>query len=122
MPQIPVETRWNSWIDCLESYVKNHPLYLEIRGELPGFAADVGKLIDNIGLKREVATLLDKMKILSVSLDKLQSDTCTLSEAFGVWDSLMRNVELAAYQGRIKKRMEDAIEPFFILARMTDNR
>ena len=39
----------------------DHPLYQEIGGELPGFAADVGKLIDNIGLKREVATLLEKI-------------------------------------------------------------
>ena len=122
MPQIPVETRWNSWIDCLESYVQNHTIYLEIRGEKPDFDKDVGRLIDNIGLKREAGTLLDKMKIFSISLDKLQSDNCSLSDAFCVWDSLLRNADLVAYRGKIKKRMEDAMEPFFILARMTDNR
>ena len=53
MPQIPVKTHWNSWIDCLESYFQNHTIYIEIRGEKPDFDNDVGRLIDNIGLKRE---------------------------------------------------------------------
>ena len=53
MPQIPVKTHWNSWIDCLESYIQNHTISLEIRGEKPDFDNDVGRLIDNIGLKRE---------------------------------------------------------------------
>ena len=34
MPQIPNDTRWNSEVDCLESFKDNHNIFMEIRAEL----------------------------------------------------------------------------------------
>lgn len=32
MPQLPNDTRWNSQVDCVESYVANYNIYLNTRG------------------------------------------------------------------------------------------
>jgi hypothetical protein len=123
MPQLPNETRWNSQVACLETYKKNHHLYLEIRGEkMDEIPANIGKIIDNIGLLREANHLLDQMKIFGSSLDTLQGDSCHLSDAVHIWLSLLKNPELSTYRVAIKKRFEEAIEPFHILAYMTDHR
>jgi hypothetical protein len=123
MPQLPNETRWNSQVACLETYKKNHHIYLEIRGEkMDEIPASIGKIIDNIGLLREANHLLDQIKIFGSSLDALQSDCCHLSDAVHIWLSLMKNPELSTYQEAVKKRFKDAVQPFHILAYMTDHR
>ncbi len=44
MPQLPNETCWNSQVACLETYKRNHNLYMEIRGEkMPEFHQTLGK-------------------------------------------------------------------------------
>jgi hypothetical protein len=61
------------------------------------------------------------MKIFGTALDKMQSDSCHLSDAVHIWYSLMKDPELSSYYEPIKKRFEDAVQPFHILAYMTDH-
>ena len=122
VPVIPCQTRWNGKIDTLESYIENHSLYLEIRDEDSEIPNDVAKVIDNLSLKRKAQQTLDDMKKIAVALDKLQSDSCSLSDAFDIWNSLLIDPELASYKRAIKKRYDEAVEPFFILANLTDHR
>lgn len=47
MPQLPSETRWNSQLDCVKSYLNNPALYMEIRDEhLEDTDENIGNLID----------------------------------------------------------------------------
>jgi len=72
MPQIPNDTRWNSQIVALETYQENYPRYLEIHNENVGSVpTNIGKIIDNVGIKREASNLLHQMKQFSCSLDKV---------------------------------------------------
>lgn len=71
MPQLPNETRWNSQVACVETYVSNYNIYLEIRGEheilIP---ANIGKIIDNVGIYREAQNLLSQLKLFGNALDQ----------------------------------------------------
>jgi hypothetical protein len=94
----------------------------ERKWKMDEIPANIGKIIDNIGLLREANHLLDQMKIFGSSLDTLQGDSCHLSDAVHIWLSLLKNPELSTYRVAIKKRFEEAIGPFHILAYMTDHR
>jgi len=72
MPQLPNETRWNSQLDCIESYLKNHSTYMEIRGEhMEDINENIGKLIDNVAIKREAMNLQSQLQIIGTALDKV---------------------------------------------------
>ena len=125
MPQIPNETRWKSKEITLETYIDNHAIYMEISEEVANdrsIPSDVTKIIDNVSFKRKASACLQQMKNFSVALDKLQSDSCYLSDAVKVWYSLLRNPDLSQHKKAVKKRFNEAVEPFFFLAYMTDHR
>ena len=123
MPQLPNETRWNSQVACIETYQKNYNFYVEIyREKMEDFPANIGRIIEKIAIKREASHLLSQMKKLGVALDKMQSDSCHLSDAVHIWYSLIKDEELSIYYDAIKKRFQDAVQPFHILAYITDHR
>ncbi|XP_065684897.1 uncharacterized protein LOC124809933 isoform X2 [Hydra vulgaris] len=121
MPQLPNDTRWNSQLDCLQTYISNHSLYVDIRGEhMESIDPSIGSLIDNLSIQREAINLYAQLKIVGVALDKLQADTTTLSEAVEIWQSLIHNEKLALYKDDILKRFKKAIVPCHFLANLTD--
>lgn len=72
MPQLPNETRWNAQVDCVESYVANYNIYLEIRGQQDqSFPANIGQIIDNVGIYREAQHLMTQLKHFGTALDKV---------------------------------------------------
>jgi len=71
MPQIPNETRWNSQITCVESYISNHQIYLQIRGENEDVPNEIGNIIDNIGLLRDAQHLLKQLNVFGDALNKV---------------------------------------------------
>ncbi|XP_065682447.1 uncharacterized protein LOC105843930 [Hydra vulgaris] len=71
MPQLPNDTRWNSQLDCLQTYISNHSLYVDIRGEhMESIDPSIGSLIDNPSIQREAINLYAQLKIVGVALDK----------------------------------------------------
>lgn len=60
------------------------------------------------------------MKVVSCALNKLQSDSTKLSNAVEIWMDLKESPELLPYRGVIKKRMDEAVTPFHLLANMLD--
>ncbi|XP_065684997.1 uncharacterized protein LOC124807724 [Hydra vulgaris] len=121
MPQLPNDTHWNSQLDCLQTYISNHSLYVDIRGEhMESIDPSIGSLIDNLSIQREAINLYAQLKIVGVALDKLQADDTTLSEAVEIWQSLIHNEKLALYKDDILKRFKKAIVPCHFLANLTD--
>ena len=86
------------------------------------FPANIGRIIEKIAIKREAGRLLSQMKKLGIAVDKMQSDSCHLSDAVHIWYSLIKDEELSIYYDAIKKRFQDAVQPFHILAYITDHR
>ncbi|XP_065683992.1 uncharacterized protein LOC124814024 [Hydra vulgaris] len=65
MPQLPNDTRWNSQLDCLQTYISNHSLYVDIRVEhMESIDPSIGSLIDNLSIQREAINLYAQLKIL----------------------------------------------------------
>ena len=53
----------------------------------------IGKKVRNICIKRNTEDYLRRMKPIAVALDKVQSDSCKLSEAVEVWKTLEQEME-----------------------------
>ena len=72
MPQLPNDTRWNSQLDCIKTYISNHSLYVDIRGEhMESIDPSIGRLIDNLSIQREAINLQAQLKITGAALDKV---------------------------------------------------
>ena len=84
-------------------------------------SANIGLLIDNIGLYREAGNFLEQMKTLGTPEDKMQGDSCYLYDAVHIWYSLMKNSYLACHHDAIKRRFGAATQPLHFLACMTDH-
>ena len=121
MPQLPNEICWNSQVAYLETYKRNYNIYSEIWGEnMKKIPTNIGLLIDKIGLYRETSNFFEKMMTFVAALDKMQGDSCHLSDAVHIWYSLLKNNDLAHHDA-IKKRFGAAKQPFHFLAYMTDH-
>ncbi|CAH0561717.1 unnamed protein product [Brassicogethes aeneus] len=98
MPQIPNETRWNSYEDCLKTFISNYHLYNQIRSEhLEDFKsyANINAILNNVALYSEAVELEKQLSILSTSLDKMQSDQSFLTDAVVCWNNLLSNENFA---------------------------
>lgn len=95
MPQLPNDTRWNTVVDCLTTFIKNYHRYVNVKSvtlqngeDMP---VNISRAVDNIGLLREAQNYLNHMKIFARALDEFQSDTCHLSDAVRTWNSLLQD-------------------------------
>ncbi|RXG61508.1 hypothetical protein Avbf_08960 [Armadillidium vulgare] len=80
----------------------------------------ITNILSNPSLYREAQHLQKQVDVVSKALDKLQSDTATLSIAVNEWLVLLESEVLDPYKANIRKRMEEATEPFFFVANMMD--
>ena len=53
----------------------------------------IAKKVRDINIKRNAEDYLRSMKPITVALDKVQSDSCKLSEAVEVWKTLEREMD-----------------------------
>ncbi|XP_039313531.1 uncharacterized protein LOC120356871 isoform X1 [Solenopsis invicta] len=119
IPQLPGETRWNSVIECLEVFVINRDFYLKIaENHEESIEKNIIDIIQNIGLMKEVKSLITQLKPIRAALNKLQSENATLSDTlteFLKLKELSTNDVLLPYNDLIKKRFDDCITPAHII-------
>jgi hypothetical protein len=73
-PVVPGDTRWNSQIECFESFVKNHAKYLEVsRDSKCKMTVDVKSTLEDIGFFKEVEGVVKKLKPVQIALDKVST-------------------------------------------------
>lgn len=121
MPQIPIDTRWNSQDECLKTFITNFHKYNQIRLEhLDEFDCQIGNILTNVGIYTEVVHLSKQLGVLSRAIDELQSDTATLSKAVVTWLDVIGDSSLKSHQTIIKNKFDQYMEPFHLLAYMTD--
>lgn len=76
--------------------------------------------LSDVNLYGNALHLQSQLKLVGDALDKLQSDSVTLSDAVSIWLKLVNHSSLDAYQGAIKQRFSQAITSFHLLAYMVD--
>ena len=82
---LPQEVRWNSLADCLEVYISNWSTLLKIcEDHRDKIDTNIISKVANVSIKRNAEDLLSIMKPISVALDCVQADTCTISQAVDI--------------------------------------
>lgn len=116
-PQLPAETRWNSQLTCIDTYCRNRPFMLMIIAQNEDIIdSRIRNIIHNVGLYNEVKNLQQQLKPISISLDKLQSDSSTIADACEVWLDLLQHPDLEPYQSKVNNRFKQAMTPAHFLA------
>lgn len=73
MPQIPNDTRWNSQMDCINTFIANYHKYQEIRAEQSNYDGGICKILDNAWIYREALHLQQQLKEVSAALDTVSN-------------------------------------------------
>ena len=90
-PQLPAETRWNSQLTCIDSFIRNRPYLLMICAKNEDVIdSRIRNLIHNVGLFNEVKNLQKQLSPDSSALDRLQSDSATIADACEIWLDLLQ--------------------------------
>lgn len=120
-PQLPSEVRWNSHIECISTFIKNRPAYLNIcENHENDIDIKIQRLVNDYNLFKQVKDLFQQLQPIAKTLNILQSDDATIADACSEWLKLLHCPELIQHKDLVKKRMDLALEPFHFLACMTD--
>ena len=116
-PQLPCDTRWNSQLTCIETFIRNRPAYLTIVHEHED-ATDsrIAQLVNDFNLYKQAKDMSMQLKPIAVDLDRLQSDKSGSADACHEWLSLLSCDMLKPHLKTIQARFEQAIQPFHIVA------
>lgn len=122
---LPLEVRWNTYCDSLESYIKNWSILTKVcedhRSEID---RDIANKILNIGLKRNVEDMIKNLKPVAEAIDNMQKNNCSLAECVFTWKKLELKLNeasnnkdiLSLYKARYEQAMTDAHFASFILS------
>ncbi|KAI8794142.1 Transposase [Biomphalaria glabrata] len=123
MPLLPPCSGWHSQYDCLSTFIQNYSCYIDIVTEhFQEVPKDLTKLLDNVTLYKVAFQNLKEMASLFRALDLIQADSTNIAQAVEIWMDLLENPDLEACRDAIKRRMEEALEPFHYLANFFDPR
>ena len=84
------------------------------------FDHQIGNILRNAGIYPEVVNLSKQLGVLSKATDELQNDTITLSKAVETWLDIIKDPSLKTYETTLRKRFDQHIQPFHLLANITD--
>lgn len=125
---LPQDVRWNSLCKCFESYLDNWHILSKVCSE-NRVAIDgiIAAKVQDINLKTNVHDYYTKLKKIQAALDRIQSNTCTLSECTDVWLHLIQEFEsepqfTEADLKYAKQRFNMAITPAHYVAHLLDHR
>lgn len=93
---IPIEVRWNTHCDSLESYIKNWSILFEIcekNRESGSLDSDIAAKVMNVGLKRNAEDIVKLLKPIAVALDRTQSNNCKIAETVLIWKELEESLK-----------------------------
>lgn len=124
---LPAETRWNTLVNSMESYLKNWEILVKVCRE---FSEEVDqKIINKVndkGLKRTAEDYLDRMKPIAVALDSIQRETTLISDAVEIWlklkDDMKDYLTDKKDMDNFDRRIRLALTPAHYLSNMIDPR
>lgn len=87
---LPIDVRWNSIHDCLQSYLQNWHIISKLCSDNKALIDPfVLKIVQDTDFKDRVTTYSKKLYKIAVALDRMQSETTNLSEATNLWKGLL---------------------------------
>lgn len=111
-PVLAGDTRWNSEIDMVESFLANRCYYQQIIQEhekdLSFDSLLVAKVMD-YSLCKNGKDLVDQLRPIASALDRCQSDGSSLADACDAWLGLLSEPALRPHEKVVNKRFQDAI-------------
>ena len=117
---LPLDVRWNTLADCLQSYLDNWATILKVCEEhRDSIDVIVARKVQDLSIKRNAENYLKRMKPIAISLDKVQSDSCKLSESVEVWKRLsedMASSQPLVVSQKVEKRYNQALTAAHYLA------
>lgn len=124
---MPQDVRWNTFADCLESYVNNWHILCKIcTDNRVAISSDISSKVNDMGLKINATNYLEKLKLISVALDKVQRDCCTIGEATEIWIEIINHFKQNNYVESdincVLRRFKMAMTPAHYLANLLDHR
>ena len=121
--QLPNDTRWLSHREFLETFLHNYQFYLDIcDDDSNSIPPNIKRILDNRQIKEGANHMLEQLDLVSHSLNLLQSDTSNLGDATNIWLKLSSSEVLSdELKAAIKPRMQKAITPFHMIAKMLLN-
>ncbi|KAB7496492.1 hypothetical protein Anas_05197 [Armadillidium nasatum] len=119
IPVFPDLPYYNIYRNIKFAPTENYYKYVEIANE-DKLEMSITNILSNPSLYHEAQHPQKQVDVVSKALDKLQSDTAILSIAVNEWLVLLESEVLDPYKANIRKRMEEATEPFFFVANMMD--
>lgn len=116
-PQLPVLTRWSSQLTCFETFIRNHTSYVKITNEHHDeLDSNIVARIRDFNLYQQVKDLISQLKPIASALAFLESDSANIADACHMWCNLLRNEELKPHSAIVKKRFEQAISHWHLVA------
>ncbi|GBM89906.1 hypothetical protein AVEN_84292-1 [Araneus ventricosus] len=122
---LPLEVRYNTYCDSLESYIKNWSILTKVcedhRYEID---RDIANKILNIGLKRNVEDMIGNLKTVAEAIDIIvRKSNCSLAECVFAWKKLELKLNEASnnknilplYKARYEQVITDEHYAAFIL-------
>ncbi|XP_069593638.1 uncharacterized protein [Ranitomeya imitator] len=100
---LPQDVRWNTLADCLEMFINNWSKLLSIcETHQDKIDANIRSKVLNLGVKRNAEDLLERLKPISIALDKMQKDTATIADATEVWKDLEGSLDRLNLSNNVK--------------------
>ena len=118
-PQLPCETRWNSSLSCIESFIINRPFLLLVATQNENeIEQRIRNIIYKVHVFSEAKILFEQLKLVSGALNRLQEDKATIADALDVWADLVSDEKLSHYVKQVNKRFNEAMKPCHYLANL----
>jgi len=123
----PQDVRWNTLADTIECYLDNwHILYKFCNDNRSAIEASIFTKVKDLHTKTVAQEYLVILKKLAISLDLIQADSCTISEATSIWLGLKHFFELETHNAPMidlfKDRFDMALTEYHLLAYILDPR
>ncbi len=116
-PQLPCETRWKSQMNCLDTFLHNRTLYLQIVQEHEDdMDQNISRKIMDMNIYRQAKDLCAMLRPMANAIDATQRDAATIADATDVFLSLLRDPELLPHRKAVEKRFSQAILPCHMAA------
>ena len=118
-PQLSNDTRWNSQLDCMDSYIKNRTFMIDIIQKHPqAIDNKVQRAIMDNTLFRKVVDMTNMLRPISIALLRAQADSTSLADGYDIMLKLVSDPVLQPQLSKIKKRRAQAIQPCHMVAYM----
>ena len=117
---LPQDVRWNSLADCLQSYLDNWSVLLKVCEEhCSDILSTISDKVKHFGMKQNAEDHLERMKPISQTLEKVQSDRCMINDAVKIWKGLeasLAKTQPSSVMTKVINCMNQALTPAHFLA------